>query len=224
MKRPFSLPKTSQSGFSLAEVMVALGVSVVLGGIVFAIVATTVTISASTETRAATQTALTSKLTDITAVIDTSETVDTATRNVLIVESRTLNRCYRHEYRFAPDIANQGKLELSYLRSGVGIDPTSDCSLVKDQLDAGTGTYEFVGVVNNLHPESRFTYFDLTGQRSHRPGEDMYAPSAAVHACFLGRVEISLVKSMETSRGSQNLTNTGTALFAGNAKGSGQCR
>lgn len=221
---PAAFPTHRQGGFTLTEVLVAVAVSVTLGAIVFALVAGTMAVSAKTETRAAQQNKASTVLTDITDVVDATDTVITATRSVLMVDTRTSDRCVRHEFRLTPDPMNLGRLAMQYTRIHVGLPTTADCDLVRDSLDAGGGTFEFVYEVSNLHPASGFTYYDTTGARAWRPGEANFSPSTAVHPCYLGRVNIHLIHDTITRDGAPTQTNDiASGLLRGNITGTGAC-
>jgi len=210
-------------GFTVTEVMVAMAVSITLGSIVFAVVAGTMRVSATTETRAAAQAHSATVLDDFTNTVDYTDYVSTATASVLTVETRDATRCYRHTYRFAADPINLGKLELTYDRSSVGVPITGDCSLVADALDGGMGGYAFVYAIGNLAPSSGFRYFDLSGARTYRPGEPNFSTLTAVHPCSLGRVEMVLDKTLITPEDTRTITDAAVAHFRGNTRGTGGC-
>lgn len=213
----------SPSGFTVAEILVAMAVAVVLGGIVFAVVAGTMQISASTETRAAMQAQSSEVLKDFTDTVDYTETVITATRSVLIVETREQSLCHRHEYRFMADPNNLGKLSLTYTRISVGVPVEANCTLVYDSLDGGLGDFKFAYELPNLSPNSGFAYYDLAGSRSYRPGEANFTTSNAIHPCLLGRVDVTLEKTAETREGPVAISDTATAHLRGNTRSTGGC-
>lgn len=213
----------SHEGFTVAEILVAMAVAVVLGAIVFAVVAGTMQISASTETRAAVQAQASEVLKDFTNTVDYTESVITATRSVLVVETRDETMCHRHEYRFMEDLTNLGKLSLTYTRSSVGVPIESDCTLVRSSLNGGLGAFTFVYAVSDLSPDSGFTYYDLAGARSYRPGDSNFSPSTAVNPCFLGRVSMTLTRQAQTREGDINIEDIATALLRGNTRAVGAC-
>lgn len=214
---------TASEGFTVAEVLVAMAVAVVLGSIVFAVVAGTMQISASTETRAAMQARASEVLKDFTNTVDYTESVVTATRSVLVVETRDETLCHRHEYRFMEDLANPGKLSFTYTRTSVGVPIEADCTVVRSALDGGLGAFTFGYAVSDLSPDSGFSYYDLTGARAYRPGDSNFSTSTAVNPCFLGRVSMTLTRQAQTREGVVNIEDIATALLRGNIRAVGAC-
>lgn len=221
-KRPHRIPAHNQ-GFTLAEILVSVAVSVTLGAIVFTIVAGTMYVSAKTESRAAVQAVNSSILDDFTDIVDFTDTVVSSTRSVLVVDTREATQCHRNEFRFSPDPVNPGKLQLTFTRVSMGVPVVAPCSLIRDTLNSGSGAFSFGYTIPNLLASSTFEYFDLAGQRTYRPGESNYSPSTGVHQCFLGRVSLHLDRELNVKDDISKIEDSATAHFRGNTRTTGDC-
>lgn len=191
------------AGYSLIEIIVALGMSATLGIAATAVVAWTVNVSARTQANTILSAQSEKVLNKFESSLRDSDQIISVSSTQIVYTFQRLSNCELHTYVFS---TVGGVTTLTHI-TRIAILPAGNyCSNIATALLAGSvGAQTTIVEGTNLDPSSGFNYFSADAQRTYVSGEVGYDPTTVLPLCMIGSVTMNIVTNTQT-------LNNGTAL------------
>lgn len=195
---PIALPHhrrrtASDAGFTLIEVLVAMSMSLIIGMSVVTIVIASMNILGVSQAVSVADAKTQAVLNSFGTTVREADSIKSVSKDSLVVNYRTENRCERHTWTFTGDPEHAGRMQLSHTILALTLPGTLVCAAVDPSLSSGTIAPQTSRVeITNLGAGSRFTYFDSASKKTSVLGDEGFNATQALPLCQIASVSILL--------------------------------
>lgn len=197
----------SDGGFTLVEMLVAMSISLVLGISIVTVIMSSMNIMGVSQAVAVADAKTQAVLNSFGSTVRDADSIKSISKDSLVVNYRTSNRCERHTWTFTGDPDNEGRVQLVHTVLALTLPGTLACASVDPSLSSGQLAPQTDRIeLNNLGAGSRFGIFDAANKQVKVLGDEGFNAESMIPLCQISSVSILLQTPNMRAQGN-NYTN-----------------